>query len=83
MNETTPLSTPPLLAHLDYLKLSFFREHCEPLATEAATAHWNHIHYLAALAEGESLSRQQRSIERRIRLARFPLIKTLEQFQWS
>ncbi len=83
MNETTPLSTPPLLAHLDYLKLSFFREHCEPLATEAATAHWTHIHYLAALAEGERLLRQQRSIERRIRLARFPLIKTLEQFQWS
>jgi DNA replication protein DnaC len=38
------------------------------------------MQYLIALIEGEALDRQQRAIERRIRLARFPVIKTLESF---
>jgi DNA replication protein DnaC len=59
------------------------REHFEPLAKEAAQAHWGHVEYLAALIEGEALDRQQRTIQRRIRLARFPVIKTLESFQWT
>jgi DNA replication protein DnaC len=75
--------TERLDAHLDYLKLTFFREHYQALAAEAAAAHWNSVDYLAALCEGEALRRQERSIQRRIRLARFPVIKTLDQFQWS
>jgi len=68
---------------LTYLKLPFIREHFEPLAKEAAQAHWGHVDYLARLVEGEALDRQQRAIGRRIRLARFPVIKTLESFQWT
>jgi DNA replication protein DnaC len=78
-----PSSAERLRAHLEELKLAFMCEHFESLATEAAGAHWTHVDYLAALAEGEALLRQQRRIQRRIRLARFPVIKTLEQFQWS
>jgi DNA replication protein DnaC len=78
-----PPSTERLTTHLEYLKLAFMGEHFEPLTTEAASGHWTHVDYLAGLAEGEALLRQQRSIQRRIRLARFPVIKTLEQFQWS
>ena len=33
--------------------------------------------------EGETTLRENRSIERRIRNARFPVLKTLEEFQWS
>ena len=33
--------------------------------------------------QGEALAREQRSIARRIRLARFPVIKTLDAFQWN
>jgi len=69
--------------HLDYLKLVFVREHYEPLAKEAAEAHWGHVQYLAGLVEGEALERQQRSIQRRIRQTRFPVVKTLEPFQWT
>ena len=68
---------------LTYLKLPFIREHFEPLAKEAAQAHWGHVDYLARLVEGEALDRQQRAIGRRIRQARFPVIKTLESFQWT
>jgi DNA replication protein DnaC len=79
---STP-NTQHLDTHLEYLKLTFFREHYESLAAEAATAHWTAPDYLAALAEGEALVRQQRSIQRRIRMARFPVIKTLDGFQWT
>jgi DNA replication protein DnaC len=68
---------------LTYLKLPFIREHFEPLAKQAAQAHWGHVDYLAGLVEGEALDRQQRAIGRRIRQARFPVIKTLESFQWT
>ena len=86
MSDSTPTKPPMpdnLPAHLDYLKLVFVREHYEPLAREAAEAHWGHVDYLASLMEGEALEHQQRSIQRRIRQARFPVIKTLEPFQWT
>lgn len=72
-----------LKEHLEMLKLSFMEKHFEALADQAAKKGWSHIDYLAALAEGEALQRQNRSIDRRIRLARFPVIKTLEQFRWT
>ena len=78
-----PPTSDKLPEYLDYLKLVFVREHYEPLAKEAATAHWGHVDYLASLMEGEALERQQRSIQRRIRQARFPVVKTLEPFQWT
>ncbi len=78
-----PTTSDTLQVQLTYLKLPFVREHFEPLAKEAAQAHWGHVDYLAGLIEGEALDRQQRAIVRRIRLARFPVIKTLESFQWN
>jgi DNA replication protein DnaC len=77
---TTPTTSDTLQVHLTYLKLMFIREHFEPLATEATQTHWGHVDYLARLIEGEALDRQQRAIQRRLRLARFPVIKTLESF---
>ena len=72
-----------LNAQLDYLKLSFIREHHLEMAHDAAEQHCDHITFLAQLIEGQAQRRQDRSIERRIRLARFPIKKTLEQFQWN
>lgn len=86
MNDSTPSKpsvTDTLLTHLVYLKLVFVREHFEALAQEAAQDHWGHVDYLASLMQGEALAREQRSIARRIRLARFPVIKTLDAFQWN
>ena len=76
-------STETLNEQLSYLKLNYLLEHYDALATEAAQAQWTHVQYLACLIEGEALERQQRSIQRRIRQARFPLIKTLDAFQWT
>ena len=69
--------------HLRYLKLSFMQNHHQDLAAQAAKKHWSHVDYLEKLADGEAALRRDRSIERRIRLARLPVIKTLDQFNWS
>lgn len=68
---------------LQFLGLPFMHEHCEALADQAAKDHWVHIQYLEHLAVGEVNARLDRSIQRKIRLARFPGIKTLDQFQWD
>jgi DNA replication protein DnaC len=73
----------PLEQHLKYLKLPFTREHYKPAADRAARKNWTHIGYLENLAEGEAALRRDRSIRRRIGQARFPVIKTLDQFNWS
>jgi hypothetical protein len=44
-------------AHLDTLRLSFVKEHCQPLAANAAKKSLNHLDYLAQLIEGEAMTR--------------------------
>lgn len=75
--------TETLSAQLASLHLSYVLEHYEPLASEAAEQQWPHPEYLAQLIEGEAHRREERSIARRVSLARFPVIKTLDQFQWT
>jgi len=69
--------------HLDYLKLHFFKENYQPLAKKATHSQWDHIHYLAELTASEADQRKDRATKRRICAARFPQIKTLEQFKWN
>jgi len=82
---TDDKNIPPSLLdqHLKFLKLSFMRDQYQDLAAQASRKHWSHLDYLEKLAEGEAALRQDRSIQRRIRLARFPVVKTLDQFNWS
>lgn len=68
---------------LNYLKLQYIAEAYAPLATKAAAEHWSHLTYLSNLIEGEALARQDRATQRRVRQARFPVLKTLDQFRWS
>ncbi len=72
-----------LTDHLDYLKLEFIQREHRAMAETAAREGWAHGDYLDRLIEGEVLQRRQRALERRLRMARFPYRKTLEQYQWS
>jgi DNA replication protein DnaC len=72
-----------LVTHLLYLKLSYFQEHHQALAQEAVEKNWTQLDFLGRLAEGEALRRKDRATQRRIQAARFPVIKTLEQFNWT
>lgn len=69
--------------HLDYLKLRFITEHYESLATDAAQRGSSHVDYLGTLIEGEAHLKRDARTARRIQLARFPVIRTLDQFRWS
>jgi len=69
--------------HLAYLKLSFIAEQYAALAKQAADKAWSHVDYLARLMEGEADVRRDRATKSRIRLARFPVLKTLDQFRWD
>jgi len=77
-------SLPPELdQNLSYLKLHFICEHYESMAKQAAEKQWDHVHYLTELIQAQTHQRRDRAIQRRIGQARFPQIKTLEQFNWS
>ena len=81
---TDPQSeTDALCAYLASLKLSYLLEHFESLAQHAGAEQWSHVHYLARLIEGEAHRREDRSIQRRVGLARFPVLKSLDQFDWG
>jgi DNA replication protein DnaC len=66
-----------------YLKLGFMNGHYKALADEAAKNQRSHIEYLHQLVRGEAEESKNRARERRISKARFPVIKTLDQFRWS
>ena len=69
--------------HLTYLKLAFIAAQYAELAKQAVQKEWSHVDYLARLLEGEADLRRDRATKSRIRLARFPVIKTVEQFRWD
>lgn len=72
-----------LTAYLNSLKLPYIRDNYEAVAQIAARKQWTHVHYLSELIKQESGLRQDRIISRRLRMARFPVLKTLDQFNWS
>ena len=68
--------------HLKELKLpSFLREYSK-LAAQCAAENVDHLSYLLRLAELELIDRHQRTVERRIRAARFPAVKSLDTFDF-
>ncbi|MBE3098051.1 MAG: ATP-binding protein [Planctomycetes bacterium] len=72
-----------LRRYLQLLKLPYLLEHFEELAGKAAQDQWSHVEFLARLIEGEAALRQDRACQRRIKNARFPVLKTLEQFEFT
>ena len=72
-----------LAHHLKALKLpTFLREH-DKLARQCAAEGADHPTYLLRLAELELLDRERRLVERRIRQARFPAVKSLDSFDFA
>jgi DNA replication protein DnaC len=72
-----------LAHHLKALKLpTFLREH-DKLALQCAAEGVDHTGYLLRLAELELLDRERRLVERRVREARFPAVKSLDSFDFA
>jgi len=72
-----------LKQELEYLKLTSFLDQYDAAALHAAKESWTHTQYLAELIHEEVTLRKERTIQRRIKMARFPVLKTLDDFQWS
>ncbi len=68
---------------LQRLNLTTIARHYEELGQDAAREGLTHVEYLHRLAEAEAAARYERSVLRRTKAARLPVLKTLDQFDWS
>ena len=77
--------TPQLLLahHLKSLKLPTFQREYDKLARQCAAEGVDHVRYLLRLAELELIDRERRMVERRIRQAKFPAVKSLDSFDFK
>jgi len=72
-----------LSENLSYLKLVSIKENFIDAANKAARKKISHLDFLIDLIEGEVARRQGNAVERRLKNARLPYPKSLDQFQWS
>ena len=73
-----------LLAHyLKALKLPTFQREHQKLARLCAAEGVDHVGYLFRLAERETIERDRRKVERRIKAAKFPVVKSLDSFDFT
>jgi DNA replication protein DnaC len=88
-NETMPAgttgATPGILLahHLKQLKLPTVLREYDKVARECAQGGIDHPRYLLRLVELELIDRERRLVERRIRAARFPAVKSLDTFDFA
>ena len=80
----TMAGTPQVLLahHLKQLKLPTVLREYEKVARECARDGADHPRYLLRLIELELIDRERRTVERRIRAARFPAVKSLDTFEF-
>ena len=76
-------SSARLQDHLRTLRLTSLLENAVPAAEAAAREGRSHLQFLEELLAGEVALRQDRSVQRRIQEARFPVIKTLAGWDWT
>jgi DNA replication protein DnaC len=88
---STPISsnTPGNLAgaevrnHCRYLHLPTVATQCVALADEAGRNGQDHLSYLATLLDAERDDREGRTVQRRLKEAHLPRIKTMEEFDFA
>ena len=76
--------TPQLLLeyHLKELRLPTILREYDKVARQCAVEQLDYQRYLLRMTELELLDRERRATERRIRQARFPVIKTMDSFDF-
>jgi len=76
--------TPQLLLdhHLKELRLPTILREYDKVARQCAVEQVDYQHYLLRITELELLDRERRATERRIRQAKFPVVKTMDSFDF-
>lgn len=72
-----------VVAALHRLKLNRVPDCLDRLATTAAAEHWTYLDFLDRLLEAEITARTERDIAMKTKLAHFPFVKTLDQFDFA
>ena len=72
-----------LRSHLTALKLPFMLANHQAFAQSAADKEWSHLHFLTELTSGEASAHDDRRVARLVAQARFPVLKTMDQFDWQ
>src|ERR1700732_3885670 len=81
--QTAVLEAATIRQHCKLLHLPAVAAQCAQLAEQAVRERRTHLGYLEALLQAELEEREQRLVERRIREAHLPRMKTLEEFNFS
>ena len=87
MNDTPEMPTPDtpqvlLEHHLKALRMPTILSEYDKVARQCATEQVDYPRYLLRLTELELLDRDRRAVERRIRQAKFPVVKSLDSFEF-
>ena len=72
-----------LEAYLKRLRLPAIGRHYQELARQAAQGNLPYEAFLLALVEIEAQQREENAHQKRLRMARFPVLKTLDQFDFT
>ena len=80
---TTTSPTLLLDHYLKQLKLPTMLREYAPIAAVCAREDQDHLAFLLRLVERELIEREQRAAQRRIKSARFPVLKTLDTFDFK
>jgi DNA replication protein DnaC len=76
-------STVLLKHHLKALKLPTVLAECEKVAQRCAAENVDHLGFLLQVIELELIERERKAAERRLKAARFPTPKTLDEFDFA
>jgi DNA replication protein DnaC len=77
------LETASIQQQCKVLRLPAIATQCGPLAAQAVRERHSHLGFLEALLQAELEEREQRLVERRLREAHLPRMKTLEEFDFA
>jgi DNA replication protein DnaC len=83
MNKVDTKSTVLIKHHLKALKLPTMHAECEKIAQRCAVDNADHLAFLLALCELELIERERKAAERRLKAARFPATKLLDEFDFA
>jgi len=82
MSAAKPVQQAAILQYAKQLRLPTLGDQFAGLAEEAVKEKQSHLSYLEALLEAEVEERDRKAMARRIQEARFPAVKTLEEFDF-
>lgn len=69
--------------YLARLKLTCIQDCLDPLAEQAAKKDWTYLEFLDQLLEREVTARYERDVTMKTKLAHFPFLKTMDQFDFA